>query len=119
MNIFIRAETVTGLLMFTVYSPSVKECNLSLCRHRHVTDATKTKLELKFVSSLYLLAMESLLAAVVIISLVAMFFSECFVPAARLNRGTCQSVAGPLGFLLAALCENPKGRARHRLRRRG
>lgn len=36
----------------------------------------KQKLELKFVSSLYLLAMESLLAAVVIISLVAMFFSE-------------------------------------------
>lgn len=57
-------------------SPSVKECNMSFCRHRHVTDATKTKLELKFISSLYSLAVESLLAVVVIISLVAMFFSE-------------------------------------------
>lgn len=58
---------------------------MSLCRYRHVTDATKTKLELKFVSSLYLLAMESLLAAVVIISLVAMFFSEVSCVLLKLN----------------------------------
>lgn len=49
---------------------------MSSYQYRLATDATKTKTELKSTSSLYMLTVESLLAAVVIISLMAIFFSD-------------------------------------------
>ncbi|RMC15513.1 hypothetical protein DUI87_07707 [Hirundo rustica rustica] len=135
MNIFIRAETLTGLLMFTVteYSCWIEECVICVCKTRdsalpfpgqHTTYAEGSVQQLPESLKLHGASLARFLVAAILQSnclvltayesaqfsegcLVTIIKIECSVPAVTLTCGTSQGLACPLGFPLAALCETP------------